>query len=373
MIQSLRLRNFKCFADQSIAFAPLTLLSGINGQGKSSVLQALLLLRQSYHQGLLSDTGLALNGDLVNIGTAKGALYENAEDDAIAFDLEWRNHSNGRWTFEYNSEADILNLASEPVSSEIFGLPLFSDDFQYLHAERFGPRVFSEKSDFQVRRHRQLGTSGEYAVDFLATFGREIKSLEGVRHPKAFSADLFDQTEAWLGEINPGTRLQFIEHSGTDLVSLRYAFGTEKHVSSDYRATNTGFGLSYTLPVLVAILSAKPGALLLFENPESHLHPRGQTKMGELMAKAANCGVQIVAETHSDHVLNGTCITVRSRMLPPDNVCLHFFEIRIDNDIARSEVVSPRIDRKGEIDQWPDGFFDETEKSLAKLLMPAED
>jgi len=75
MIRSLQLRNFKCFKSQSIDFAPLTLLSGLNGMGKSSVLQALLLLRQSYERKLLPDTGLALNGDLVQIGTTTDAFF----------------------------------------------------------------------------------------------------------------------------------------------------------------------------------------------------------------------------------------------------------------------------------------------------------
>ncbi|MDM8551520.1 DUF3696 domain-containing protein [Desulfobacterales bacterium HSG2] len=371
MIQSLHLRNFKCFENQSVTFAPLTLLSGLNGMGKSSVLQALLLLRQSYHQGALPDTGLALNGDLVNIGTGKDALYEYAEDDAVSFNLQWTDGSASQWIFEYNPEADVLNLASEPVSSEIIVRPLFADDFQYLHAERLGPRVFSEKSDFQVRQKRRLGTRGQYAVDFLATFGRQIKSLEGTAHPKAVSAELFDQTEAWLGEITPGTRLRLVEHPDRDLISLRYAFLTGREAGSDYGATNTGFGLSYTLPVLVAVLSAKPGALLLFENPESHLHPKGQAKMGELMARAASCGIQIVVETHSDHVLNGIRVAVRKGLLPPDSVCLHFFERRAD--IAHSEIISPIMDRNGRIDRWPDGFFDEWDKSLEALLMPMED
>ena len=155
-----------------------------------------------------------------------------------------------------------------------------------------------------------------------------------------------------------------------DLISLRYSFGIEKQLSSDYRATNTGFGLSYTLPVLVAILSAKPGALLLFENPESHLHPKGQAKIGELMAKAANCGVQIVVETHSDHVLNGIRVAVRKGLLPPENVCLHFFERHADK--ACSEIISPIMDRNGRIDRWPDYFFDEWDKSLEALLIPME-
>ncbi len=147
----------------------------------------------------------------------------------------------------------------------------------------------------------------------------------------------------------------------------------EISVRIDYRASNTGFGLSYTLPVLVAILSADPGGLLLLENPESHLHPKGQAKMGELMARAASCGIQVVAETHSDHVLNGICIAVRSGILPPDDASLLFFERQEDGGIAKIEAVSPRIDRNGRIDQWPDGFFDEWDKSLETLLMPVED
>src|SRR5436853_896359 len=87
MIHMLRLQNYKCFEDQSLEFGFLTLLSGLNGTGKSSVLQALLLLRQSYQQNLLQTIGLALNGDLIHIGTARDALFEGAKEDVIGFDV----------------------------------------------------------------------------------------------------------------------------------------------------------------------------------------------------------------------------------------------------------------------------------------------
>jgi len=77
MIRLLRLQNFKCFENQSLDFRPLTLLTGLNGTGKSSVLQSLLLLRQSYQEGLLAPTGLMLKGDLVNVGTGTDALAES--------------------------------------------------------------------------------------------------------------------------------------------------------------------------------------------------------------------------------------------------------------------------------------------------------
>ena len=153
-------------------------------------------------------------------------------------------------------------------------------------------------------------------------------------------------------------------------MSLQYSFVKGNQVSNRYRATNVGFGITYVLPIIVAVLSSAPGSLLLIENPEAHLHPRGQARMGELLALAASCGIQVVIETHSDHVLNGIRLSVHGGNLSPEMVQLHFFQRRQQD--GQSLVTSPRIDRNGRIDQWPDGFFDEWDKSLETLLMPGD-
>ncbi|GAB4291386.1 MAG: DUF3696 domain-containing protein [Oscillatoriaceae cyanobacterium] len=364
MIHSLRLQNFKPFEEQSLEFRPLTLLSGLNSTGKSSVLQALLLLRQSYHQDLLPNTGLALNGELVCIGTAKDALFEGAKEESIGFDIVWADGKKGSWRFQYKHEADVLSLASNPAPREVYTASLFSDNFQYLHAERIGPRAYLEMSDFQVRQHRQIGTKGEYVAHFLSIYRDENIANSKLSHPHANSLKLKDQVEAWMGEVSPGNRLTINSSPALDLVSLQYSYG----LSNKYRATNVGFGISYTLPIVVAVLAAKPGTLLLIENPEAHLHPKGQSQMGRLLALAASCGFQVVIETHSDHVLNGICLAVHGRKLEPENVQLHFFRRQEQNGQAVSEVVSPRIDRDGRIDRWLDGFFDQVEKDLMELL-----
>jgi predicted ATPase len=358
MISKIQLKNFKKFENLSLDIGGLTLLTGINGMGKSSVLQSLLLLRQSYQQRLLELTGLALNGDLVHIGTGKDALFEEAKEEVIKFILTFDDGIEAVWQFGYNSEEAIMKGLSSAVAGSIYQHSLFRDSFQYLQAERIGPRTSSTMSDFKAREHQQLGSMGEYTAHFLSVFrDREIPHV-ALSHPQSKSLNLLSQVEAWLGEISPGTRISIIDRPGMDLVSLQYSFGN----SGKYRVTNVGFGITYTLPVITAILAANSGDLLLIENPEAHLHPKGQAKMGNLIAQAADQGVQIILETHSDHVLNGIRLAVHGGMLDPDAVRLHFFE--------SGGVISPRMNRKGRISEWPGGFFDEWDNSLAALLQP---
>ncbi|QSV61560.1 MAG: DUF3696 domain-containing protein [Dolichospermum sp. DL01] len=373
MISSLHLINFKKFEDQLLEFKPLTLISGLNSTGKSSVLQSLLLLRQSSQQNLLPNIGLALNGELVNIGTAQDAFYESGKENLISLEIIWENYKSKckcKWVFKYDpdqKDEDVLNIISEPDDS--YQSNLFSNNFHFLQAERIGPRSFNEISDYKVRRCRQIGTRGEYTAHFLYIYGREPIPIENLSYPEAKSMDLIDQVEAWMREVSPGIRIEIKANPEMGLVNIQYFYGE----SNRYRATNVGFGITYTLPIIVAILSSYPGTLILVENPEAHLHPRGQAKMGELLALAASCGVQVVIETHSDHVLNGIRLAVHAGKIKPESVQLHYFKRQEKQGQGFTEVVSPRINRSGRIDKWPDGFFDEWDKSLEVLLEPVEE
>jgi predicted ATPase len=121
---------------------------------------------------------------------------------------------------------------------------------------------------------------------------------------------------------------------------------------------------------LVALLSAKRGYLVLLENPEAHLHPRGQSKMGELIARATLVGAQIIVETHSDHIMNGIRVAARRQLIKPESAAFHFFQ-RAENgrDI---DVETPELDEEGRLDYWPKNFFDEWKANLDKLLYGGE-
>ena len=372
MIRSLHLKNFKCFESQRFEFAPLTLLTGLNGMGKSSVLHSLLLLRQSYQQGLLQNDGLSLKGELAQLGMAQDVFYEDAEGDEFGFDLDFDMVTSGdhavSWRFNYEPEADVVPLASPQVPKEVYEESLFNNNFHYLQAERIGPRTTFPTSDYIVRKHRQLGASGEYTAHFLQLFGSQKIINSAIAHPKEEIQTLKAQIEAWMSEVSPGVRIEITSYTDMDLIKLQYTFAIGRTVSKSHRSTNVGFGITYILPVLVALLSSAQGSLVLLENPEAHLHPQGQAKLGELMARVASCGVQVIVETHSDHVLNGIRVAVKKGLLPPEKVRLHFFGRQEEDGQVKSSVISPRMDRNGRIDQWPDGFFDQWDKSLEQLL-----
>ncbi|HXL23123.1 MAG TPA: DUF3696 domain-containing protein [Candidatus Dormibacteraeota bacterium] len=373
MINSLSLTNFKCFAKADIAMGNLTVLSGLNGTGKSSLLQSLLLLRQSRPggQAALASPRLILNGQLVKMGTASDVLYEDADDDLIDVAVDFSSTGRIAWSFRYeNPDANVLPGSVEPSNPRYLTEPLFrSNAFQYLQAERVGPRTFFAASEADVLRRRDLGTRGEHTVYFLAAHGEDNIPLAALAHGGAASISLRSQVEAWIGELTPGTRLHLTPYKDIDLVSLRYSFVERDHVTKPYRATNVGFGLTYTLPVIVAVLSSQPKrSLLILENPEAHLHPRGQSRLGQFLAKAASAGVQIIIETHSDHLLNGIRIAVRAGAIDPAEVVIHFLNRRGEGQRVCCDIASPRIDSDGRLDFWPEGFFDEWDKSLETLL-----
>lgn len=389
MIDELKITNFKSFASAEIPLAAYSLLSGLNSSGKSTVLQALALLRQANNEGLLADHreyreyvedaaagGLPLNGELVELGTGQDILHEDyvaeqGRDPEIGFGLVAENSTLFEWRFRYGREDDLLPLTSfTPLSPEDLvegegAITLFNPGFQYLRADRINPAVTYPQSHEMSVRRGFLGTRGEYTIDYLRHYQDEIVPSTVLHHPEA-SPRLLDQVEAWMGEICPGVKIAATAIERTDLVRLGFEFTRERHLTTNARRpTNVGFGLTYVLPVVVACLTAKPGALILLENPEAHVHPQGQSAMARLTCAAASAGAQLVVETHSDHILNGVRLSVKRGKLAADDVRLHYFQRNADGVV---DIVSPDIGPDGMLSQWPSGFFDEWDRSLDRLL-----
>ena len=366
MIESLALSNFKCFKDVLVPLRDLTVLSGINGMGKSTCIQAMLMLRQSVLEANGTKLVADLNGSLVRLGLAEDVLFDKAEEeDTIALAI----HEDGaerRYTFSYAQGAKLLQPGKGSKAAKR-GSRLFGEDFYYLAAERLGPRNSFPSSDMGDRTLNPIGNSGEYCAWLLARHERDKIEQASLYHPDPDTLhELRSQVEAWLSEISQSARVHLSEHAAMDLINLQFSFIRDGVSSNRYRPTNVGFGLTYTLPIFVASLLANPGGLLIVENPEAHLHPKGQAIVGRFLAMVAASGVQVILETHSDHLLNGVRIAAKRKLIAPDQVALNFFQP--STDAQSTEVVTPVMDQDGRLDQWPEGFFDEWENGLAELL-----
>lgn len=395
MIDRLTLHNYKAFQHAELQLGPLTLLTGLNSSGKSSVLQSLGLLRQSYESGDLAlsaltpeerqagrstnvtHRGFLLNGELVGLGTGEDVLHEDWTEDKprIGIAVDEGPYHYG-WTAAYEAEQNLLPLSDadlpdtsegereRPDGPEAVTPAFLTSPFQYLHADRISPAEFYPRDHQAAIGRSFLGVRGEHTVNFLRHHREEPVPEGPLRHPGAVSDRLIDQTAAWMGDLCPGVDIQADAIKGTDAVSLSYGFQGTLGATKRRRPGNVGFGLTYVLPIVVACLSARSGSLILLENPEAHLHPQGQTRMAMLAASAAAQGAQVIMETHSDHVINGVRLAVKQGRITPAQAVFHYFR----GDGTGVDFVSPRVDADGMLDQWPPGFFDELENTLDQLI-----
>ncbi|PST45780.1 hypothetical protein CPA40_09210 [Bifidobacterium callitrichos] len=376
MLNQLILTNFKSYLRTNINFRPLTVMSGLNSAGKSTVIQSLLLLRQSYY--CQSDMSrLLINGDYVDLGSGREILNDSADINLIGIGIngiEWQYHVPVN-----NDESDVLKLHKIISKDQSYSeQELFSDNnFEIISAERVSPSLlYSSKS------RSQLGTHGEYAYSYL-----NEKSSDSVpqvvrrtyTHDNVFDNTLRAQVNAWMDVIAPGTSIRVQNIPQTHNVQPRILAQS----GADFSPVNSGFGITYALPVILAMLKGS-GKLILLENPEVHIHPRGQRMLGELIARSVASGAQVILETHSDHILNGIRLAVKHNILDKDQVGLNYVEqkfvsesedendkeIEFSNRILQSVVDVIYMADDGSLDHWPKGFFDEWNYALRELMRP---
>lgn len=370
MIKNLTLQNFKSHQNTVIDINNLTVLSGPNAVGKSSIVHALLLIREAYLSN--SDFNyLNLRTKPIDVGTAKDVIYQFADSNEVCVEIVTdTNKLNFNFEIENSSltktlipkkKTDNFVYNKEELSKE----NLFNKDFQYISAARLGPQPYYPKDDVVVEIQNQLSVDegkAEHFVHFLY-YNKDKVVLQSLLNNSIDSNDLFYQTTAWEREISSGVNI-IIEDLGTLGYDLKYRFDTDSSdgKTDNFKASNVGYGLTYVMPILVAILSAPIGSMLFIENPEAHIHPNGQGKLAELICRAAQAGVQIMLETHSDHIINGILVQMKRFKeeeigISQENVSIYFFSRDESN---HSAIVSPvEIADSGAIKYPPKGFFDQ--------------
>jgi predicted ATPase len=382
MIQSIEIKNFKSIKSKYFPLRNLNVVLGLNGQGKSSFIQSLLLLRQSEK---LNEGILRLNGGdngLTNLGTTKDARYQYSEQgENLSFELQFKGKKPYLMEFGYELDADIFKQISS-ITDEYIKVneqeALFSNKFQYLNAQRIEPKVSNAGSYSSVVEANDIGKYGQYTAHYIELRGNEEVIFDNVVHEKTetyevkgeklINKTLINQINLWLGEISPGVNVRTTKVTA-ELILLEYVFKQPNFGNTNrFKPENVGFGISYALHVVTALLKAKQGDLVIIENPESHIHPKGQAKLGKLITLVAQNDVQIIIETHSDHIINGIRVGVKENPEMKDRTILFHFEKIVTESEQYSEIANIQIDNKGELSEYPENLLEEWSNQLLKLL-----
>ena len=190
---------------------------------------------------------------------------------------------------------------------------------------------------------------------------------------------LLGQLQLWMNVVSPGAKIfaESVRVGGSEQVVMSVGFGDDEKDMRKFKPQNVGFGISYVLPVLVTLLMSKPGDIVIIENPEAHLHPRGQSAMGNLLARAAAYGIQLFVETHSDHVINGVRVAVKKGIVKPKDVNIAFFErmgynVKSTDGAVHKEYYAEerdiKVDSRGSLSEYPEDFMDEWNIQLMELM-----
>lgn len=368
MINYMQIENFKSIKKVTLPLENLNLFFGMNGMGKSSVIQVLLLLRQSFWGNYKSSLDcLYTNGEIIQLGTSKDIFCQNGASDVIRFYVQFSNCIAYDCCYKYEAEKQdsdqLMRIGTE--KKENYDVSLFSDQFSYLGAEHIGPRKQYSTENWKRNGVARFGTMGEFIVPFLALEGEKIRIPDDMCLETGKTNRLIDQVSAWMAEISPGIRISAELLPVIEKAKLAISYSGDRLVSDTFLPVNVGFGIPYVLPLVVELLVAGEDSLLLIENPESHLHPKGQTMIAKLISLAANHGCQIICESHSDHVINGVRVAVKNGQINSKKVGVSFFSKNSDQE---TKVDNIYVDEKGNLNDYPSGLLDEWGILMTELI-----
>ena len=359
MLDFIRIENFKWYADQEFGLAQLTLLVGMNAAGKTSVIQALLL----------ADEAVRSKRDVISI---QDVLHTDINDpyalvkqdkpevrgDRFSFTIGNRQEE-ARIDFSIHKEQNLV------LQRDIQGE--FSERMSYLNAERLGPRANYTSSD--SKRMAYNGSNASYIIDQADTEAIAVDRRMWLNGQGGVSFSF--HVERWLryilenisDDVNDSMRFSVESGTGRGMTSVHYS---NSLAPEGVLPPMTGFGLSYVLPIITAVLwsttEASEEKIILMENPEAHLHPGAQSRMGYFLAQAAASGIQLIVETHSEHIVDG------ARLFAAERHGAAGILVKYMQKAGRRIVIEDlAVKDDGDLPKWPDGFFDQKTLDLIRL------
>lgn len=329
MIDKISLYGFKSYVNQDFSLRPLTILTGLNSSGKSSVIQAVRILNNvtvfKNASKALYQLNIGNESEIRNPNCSKikiSATFDQEDTDNVSFDSE-----------------EGIKFTSFP-------------HLIYISASRRGATP-----TIPLSPNFEIGPEGENVLNVIEHYGDEIlpDSLQDDAEGKTFSYVL----TGWLQKISPGVKFEPKLARQADVSYSLY---------DQHRSSNVGYGLSYSLPVIAALLlgTLNKESLVLIENPEAHLHPRGQYEMSRLICLCVEAGAHVIVESHSDHLFDGVRIFCKeSEALFSNKVIVYWCQL---DEHKCTKVDICNILKNGKVDNWPQGMFDQFLIDAEKLI-----
>jgi predicted ATPase len=417
--------------EQSIEIRPLTILAGANSSGKSSIMQPLLLLKQTL-EATYDPGPLLLNGPNVKFTSIDQLFSHIGKADINTLQIEIDTQG----TFVKIHLKKRINKGLE-IQKMVFGdrpgnitLSLSTGmSHKEIQSEWLSAAKMSKKSynafvevlskladttfELTIIRNRcfldiglKVNQDRLVSVGGALTKGEEIRIRELIHLPGLRGNPERSFPVTALGSVFPGTFQEYtasiitrwqaeknsdqlrrlgkyleklgltwkatakpINDTQVELQVGRLSHAAKGGARDLVNIADVGFGISQTLPVLVALIVAKPGQLVYIEEPEIHLHPRAQSAMAQILVDAAKRGVRVVIETHSQLLLLGIQTLVAEDKISPDLVKLHWFKRRRDGS---TEISSADLNEAGAFGNWPEDFAEVALEAESRYLDAAE-
>jgi predicted ATPase len=425
-ITRISVRGFKSLAEEcSIQIRPLTILAGANSSGKSSIMQPLLLLKQTLECPY--DPGpLLLDGPNVRFTSPdqflSGTVLTNFVRDRFQVTVNTLPSAYVAETFRKKTDTEIELIESiydlddkqcrlrpgmrhEEVATQIGRLGgayetlarvgpweiqwevscdrcfLYATDYIITNGQKsatiFGPVTTASRFAAQIKnlihvpalRGNPVRSYRKAAVgpDFPGTFENYVASV--INHWQRTKDARLEELGGNLKNLGLTWKVEATELDATR-VELRVGRCLQSEADDMVNIADVGFGVSQVLPVLVALLVAEPGQMVYLEQPELHLHPKARVALAGILADAAKRGVRVVAETHSALLLLAVQTLVAKGSISPENVILHWFK-RGDDGVTK--VTSAELDEAGAFgEDWPEDFGDVELEAESEYLKAAE-